>query len=148
MLISEKTRCEIQEELDEAGEFMVYPKGAKTPITIFHIEGIGAPYCLICKGTPDEMEKLSEPRKITYSMVIGKDVSEEVCAARILEMGEKGARMCVEMPVKQYDNVVLHIGGELYAKVMEVQEQIVRVHFTAFPDEFMSFYHAMLKTTK
>lgn len=140
VLISEKTRQEIHVELDLAGSFQVYPKGSQKPLTIYHVEGIRAPYMLSIQSEPDEMYNLVKTLPITFSMVIGKEISEKKIPGELLALGEKGALIRVDTQLCQYDNVVLHVGGALYAKVMEVKEYVARLHFTAYSKGFDSFY--------
>lgn len=136
ILISEYTRKEIQEDLTVVREFPVMPKGVKEEITLSEVAGIGGAYQRYLDRESDTLKELLKPLKISFRILSGKHVEEEVKEGVITALSEKKAAFATEAEVKDFDNIVLDIGSELYAKIETGQDGRRELIFTAKPDDF------------
>ena len=54
-------------------------------------------------------------------------------------MNEHEAELVTSAPIELYDNLLLQIGGDLYAKAVALSEGGARIHFTAKPPCFSAW---------
>ena len=134
--ISESTKKLIREELVIEGVQSMLPKGARTEISIFDISGIGNYHI-------DRSNKINwlsgcRPVDITFFEVDGKHVGEDPFSGSIesLSADERFAKLmtCKNMPERS--NIMIDIGGDLYAKVIEAKDDFYTICFTSKPDSF------------
>ena len=134
--ISESTKKLIREDLVIEGVQSMLPKGARTEISIFDISGIGNYHI-------DRSNKINwlsgcRPVDITFFEIDGKHVGEDPFSGRIesLSADERFAKLmtCKNMPERS--NIMIDIGGDLYAKVIEAKDGFYTICFTSKPDSF------------
>ncbi|MEA5578179.1 adenylate/guanylate cyclase domain-containing protein [Anabaena sp. UHCC 0451] len=115
------------------GELKIKPKGVKGLITVYDIGGIGEPYNLYLTKQPDIYCHLIEPIPISYQLVEGKQVSEQISKGHLIKLSEKGAEVQIEpgdadaLP-RSLSNIKLNLlmnnnqnqqSEDIYAKVLD-----------------------------
>ncbi len=139
--ISERTRARINAELKISAEQSFMPKGAAEPIKFFAVDGIGQEHITrrdyVMRGT------VNRP-VATFFKVDGKNIAGEGYTCEIVSVSsdERYAVIETEEPVAAMQNIVIDIGGSLYAKALSVSTQRITISFTSKPDNF----HDWLKT--
>lgn len=150
ILISEPTLTAIgASHLRIDGEMQVKPKGVKGLITIYDIGGIGKPYNLYLTKPPEIYFTLPEPIPITYQIVNGKEVNEQIFTGCLIQLSEKGAEVQItpenadHIP-KSLTNIKLNLlinnhqnqpSADMYAKVLDkpATSQTFYIQFTFKP---------------
>ncbi|NET01795.1 MAG: adenylate/guanylate cyclase domain-containing protein [Sphaerospermopsis sp. SIO1G1] len=98
ILISEPTLKAIKNShLRIDGEMQVKPKGVQELITIYDLGGIGEPYNLFLTKETDQYFNLREPIPISYQILEGKNVSNQIFAAYLIKLSETGAEVKTEL---------------------------------------------------
>lgn len=170
IIISETTIAEANTDLKIVGEKEVSPKGVKKPITIYEIGGIKDEYNLFLPEDEEIYGRLKLPIKIQYSVLEGKDISQEVTFSKIIELSEKGAKIQLDLTdlhleksmncPKALTNIKINFLDEeknvnsedIYAKVLEkpADQGSFFIRFTAQPPEIKQklgeIYQALIKT--
>ena len=143
ILISPSTRDAIREELVIKSSFQAMPKGVKKEITISNVIGIGGSYQRYLTEEEDSMSLLENPVNVLYHAIEGKHVSRDERQAVICAISEHGAMMEIAEDLKEFDNIVLEIGAELYCKITEKKEDRYLITFTARPANFNDWYASL-----
>lgn len=135
--ISERTKALIKEELKIGDELSFMPKGAKKEISIYGIEGLGK---LLVVDADKEIEWMGKTgfAEVKLKELSGKSVGEKEYAGIVTDLScdSQYARLVTEAPLLKTENIMIEIGGDLYAKVTEVCESDYVICFTAKPDSF------------
>ncbi|MCR4705477.1 MAG: hypothetical protein K5641_05375, partial [Lachnospiraceae bacterium] len=136
LLISETVRCAVGTDLKIAETRRVVPKGAKAPMNVYRIVGIGAPYNVECKEEVVTRKTLGKPYEIAFRMLSGKNVGVDAVAGTFLELGEGGAILKTEARLERFDNILIEFGGDLYGKVTHDLGTTYEITFTSLPTGF------------
>lgn len=140
ILIAPTTRAAIDAELTIAQEQIIFPKGAKAPLTISHVIAIGAPYHAFCQRLGEPLEDLHSPIPVSFSVIREKHVDSYASCGVFLALSRTGARLRTDAALSVFDNIQLNIGGDLYAKVLEADGTEYVLRFTSLPPEFSDWY--------
>ena len=104
-------------------------KGYTEPVPVHSLAGIGAPYNLDVPNLDASPKPLAKPIGFTFSVLDGKQVSEEQQAGRLIEASTFEAVAEADGPVDDRADLCLHIelptgdGCEAYAKVLSAEPQ-------------------------
>lgn len=139
LLISESIKDRVPEELEIEEVRQVVPKGAKVPMNVYKVVGIGAPYNVTCKISESETRDLAEPVDVMFYTVAEKNISVEEIPAKIISIGDEDAVIMTAAELHRYDNIVINLKGDLYAKVTAVLDNGYHIHFTSIPEGFAEY---------
>jgi class 3 adenylate cyclase len=143
ILISGNTRALIQAELRIGQELEVSPKGLREPITVYQVDGIGAPYFLELRSNEIPLTRLADPAPIICYRIDDKRVEIirlhyyllSVSIAKAIIIPEKGEK---SLEVFENIKVVNPAGDEVFAKIIRKSgEGIVIVRFTSDAASFI-----------
>jgi adenylate cyclase len=144
ILLSEDSYHAIKSELKVGQTLEVSPKGVKTPITVYQIEGIGAPYFLELKNNDIPLTKLPAPVPVTCYRIDDKRVEVKqlqyymlsVSVAKAIIIAGKG-----EDSLEMFENIkaVNSTGDEVLAKIIrKSNEGVIVVRFTTDAGDFIN----------
>lgn len=138
--ISEHTRNGITERLDIASEDSFMPKGGKEPLKIYEIQGVGQLQINVANSEIN-WENTKQNKEVVFYALEGKSVGGDKNKGSIKALSEDRRFGLLETGVKLSDkqNIMLDIGGDLYAKVIDVSEGKYTICFTAKPDVFKAW---------
>ena len=150
ILISESTLREAGEAVEIGKEMKLSAKGFSEPISIFEVEGIGAPFHLKRPAPADRPARLAEPWSFHYTILDGKHMTGETASGDILHLSPSSAIIRTTHPLELMSNLNLHLStsdapdaheGELYAKVVEAEAETYKIRFTAVPEDVAAAIH-------
>ena len=155
VLISESTLAEAGEIVEVGEAIEVKAKGAKEPVRVHPLRGIGGEYNVTLPESADRLTPLEHPLGARYFILEGKQVGDQATEARLTRLSDSGAELLSENSLPPLSNVKLEllaedgsvVSSEVYAKVMEVRGEDGRtlvLRFTAVPPEAERFLHALL----
>jgi adenylate cyclase len=135
--ISEHTANRINEHLDIAGKDSFMPKGAKSEVTIYDIWGVGDTH-IESVNTIKAWINMQKEVRVPFYKLEGKCVTEGKYEGQIIALSDdrKCAKLVVETTFTDRQNIMLDIGGDLYAKVIEQTEDYYILRFTSTPEHF------------
>ena len=145
ILIAPQTKDRLSSEVIIAGEQKVFPKGLAEPIVLTHVVGLGAPYNLNCNDPKSEPRPLAKPIPVQFLCIDDKHVSDVQEAGYLTSLCSSGAVLETEVPLALYQNLVLDIGGKLFAKIIREGETEFLLRFTSFPKIFDSWFRRVLE---
>ena len=124
----------------------VRAKGVTDPIQAYGLRGIGGKYGLWLPEAARGLETVKPPVPVRYRKLDGKLVGEEEQGARIVRASRTEAELCDTVGLSAMDNIMLRVvrddGSEiredLYAKIVSVNAETVRVRFTSLAPEALS----------
>ena len=128
--ISERTRGKITENLFTSAEQSFMPKGASSPMKIFAVDGIGDIYL---SHKDIVMSDVAERIDVSFSTVTGKNVDAEKYSGHVVKISDDMRYAVIESaaPVEAMQNILLDIGGEVYAKALRNDDGKITVCFTS-----------------
>ena len=145
ILISEATYRAVRAPLVVNGRLRVEPKGAREPITVYDIGGIGPPYGLMLGAADDAPVTLATPIPINYAVLEEKHVGRTLFAGRIVRLSAREAEIDGEERVDALCNVKIWMRdergeprpGDVYAKALDgaTIPGAFRVRFTSVAPE-------------
>lgn len=138
--ISEYTKALLKEEVKVRDTQSFMPKGARKEIEIFSIEGLGE---LDLKLSSEEIKwRGNIDKDVSFQRLSGKAVLEEVYTGVIKDLSEdlENGLLKTDAPLSKMENIMMDIGGDLYAKVMSGSEEGYILTFTSKPEEFKTFF--------
>jgi class 3 adenylate cyclase len=137
ILISGNTRALVGAELRIGQELEVLPKGLREPITVYQVDGIGAPYFLELRSNEIPLTRLPDPAPIICYRIDDKRVEIvklhyyllSVSIAKAVIIPEKGEE---SLAVFENIKVLNSAGDEVFAKIVRKSgEGVVIVRFTS-----------------
>lgn len=136
--ISQYTKAMIEEELLIINEQSILPKGAKEHIKIFEIEGVGNINQTEHKKQAIQWSEQIFNAKIKFFELVGKNVSDKSYEGKIFKLStdEQYALLQTENKLENFQNLMMDIGQNLYAKVIQKNDDGYIICFTAKPDYF------------
>ena len=136
--ISQYTRAMIDEELVIVTEQSILPKGAKDHIKIFEIEGVGNINQTEHKKQAIQWSEKIFNAEIQFFELVGKNVSEKSYEGKIIKLStdEQYALLQTVKQLENFQNLMIDIGQNLYAKVIQKNADDYIICFTAKPDCF------------
>ena len=141
--ISERTRAKITEELYTSGEQSFMPKGASSPMKIFAVDGIGDIHILHSSYV---MRDVAGEHEVSFSVLEGKNVGVEKYSGHVVKLSddERYAVLETEAGVAAMQNILVDIGGPLYAKALSNDGGKITVCFTSKPDCFTEWVKTLI----
>ena len=136
ILISPLTREMAGTDLEIAQEMEVFPKGVKEALVLSQVTGIGAPFNCTYAVEEDDFRPLEEQKVVEFALIQGKHADKQTAIGRLVAVSENGAIMQTDHPLKQYDNIRLEAGGDLFAKVMKAVPQGWVLRYTALSPDY------------
>jgi adenylate cyclase len=126
ILVSEVTHREVGSLMAVAEQMQVLAKGIETPITIYDVRGVGAPYNLILPITEDPLLPLPMPLPLRYTVVEDKRLRAVALAGRLVKVAAKGGEIRARRVVAPLSDIKIHltdgnghdVPGTLYGKVL------------------------------
>ncbi len=167
IFISESTLKQAEPIVKIIGERQVKPKGVQQPITIYEVGGIAGDYNLYLKQEEEVFFSLSEPIMFEYAVLDGKDISDTLQVAKLIQLSENSA----EVYIKENSDEVISIpqpltnikmnllvsindaekSGDIYAKVLEkppASKNSFYIRFTNKPPEVEAYLDSIYKSMK
>ncbi|MBR0151841.1 MAG: PAS domain S-box protein [Synergistaceae bacterium] len=140
--ISERTKARITEELFTSDEQSFMPKGAKSPMKIYAVDGIGD---IHIAHRDIVMSDVARKVAVSFSTVTGKNVDAEKYSGHVVKISDdmRYAVIESEAPVEAMRNILLDIGGPLYAKALSNDGGQITICFTSKPDCFTKWIEAL-----
>ena len=148
VLISPDTYARVRDLVQIQGEVQAQMKGFSGAVTLYIVQGIGAPYNIRLTAKSHVLTRLAHPLAARLDLMKDKIVSAIIEGARISELGETGARVALQGEVEAWQDVRLHLltedgmerPGKIYGKVMAVNPGAegrteVEIHFTSVSPE-------------
>lgn len=128
--ISERTREKITEDLFMSYEQSFMPKGASSCMKIFSVDGIGD---IHLSHKDIVMSDVAERIEVSFSTVTGKNVDAEKYSGHVVKISDDMRYAVIESaaPVEAMQNILLDIGGEVYAKALRNDDGKITVCFTS-----------------
>ncbi len=135
--ITERTKALINEEVDYGEMQSFMPKGAREEISIFSINKVGD-VALSSYGADIIWKSLSKPADIFFRELEGKAVGDDVFSGTLTDISEdeKYALLNCEEELPDLMNLMIDIGGFLYAKITEHSDKGYVLCFTSKPVVF------------
>ncbi|MBV6622347.1 MAG: adenylate/guanylate cyclase domain-containing protein [Rivularia sp. (in: Bacteria)] len=164
IFISESTLKQAEPIVKVIGERQVKPKGVQQPITIYEVGGIAGDYNLYLKQEEEVFFSLSQPIMFEYAVLDGKDISDTLQLAQLIELSEKSvlvrikSKETVAIP-QPLTNIKLNLlisinnadkSGDIYAKVLEktASENSFYIRFTNKPPEVEAYLNSIYESLK
>jgi adenylate cyclase len=127
ILISDSTRREVGSVVTVTRSLQIEPKGARHPLTVWEVGGIGGAHQLFLRQGEPAMASLAAEIPIRYAMLEDKHVASRVFDASFVALSKGGGEIRSAAPVPPRSNVKIWVGdaevsseaGEIYAKVVE-----------------------------
>ena len=154
ILISDSVRKQAGEilRIDEQRE--VIPKGAETPLKIYEVGGIGAPYNLALEEKDPSLVPLERRVPLLYTALDGKDVGKDQLKGLVSHLSKKGAEIELEQPLELLTNIKMNLGDvpeelasrDFYGKVIESTSKDPHrymVRFTSASPEVAAYFQAL-----
>lgn len=122
----------------------VVPKGAKQPMTVYSITGLGAPYNLTCEHRNSDMHELKSEYEISFFKLQDKNILSTDNQAFITKISNEGCMLRTDTELDLFDNVVINISEGLYGKVLKKNEDECLIRFTSCPRRFEGFLNDLI----
>jgi len=170
IFISESTLKQADQIIKIIGEREVKPKGVQQPITIYEVGGIAGDYNLYLNQKEEEFFCLSEAISFEYAILDGKDISNNLQRAKLVQLSENCALVeiisdeVISMP-KALTNIKLNFkfnlnfnlltsinnaekSGDVYAKVLDKSgdTNTFYIRFTNKPPQVEAYLDSMYKS--
>ena len=143
-LISPDVRQLVKAKLEIAGEMTVFPKGAEGEIVLSHVIGIGKPYDIHVSTARDATKKLEKPVPVSFRVVDGKHTQNKQYFGGITAIGRNSAIMETQAALKEFANIQVEAGGDLFCKVTERSGDACTLDFTAIPSSFDKWMRSLV----
>ena len=139
ILISESTAALVSEPLTVPSRFTFLPKGAKAPVTVYEIAGIGTEHRLQKQKEDLSWIRLKQPPVLPFHLLNDdKSVDPETLEAEITAISDDGRHLLVRTdPLPGFHrNVLAGIGSGAYGKVIGREEEAAVVCLTSLPKDY------------
>nr|MCR5237207.1 adenylate/guanylate cyclase domain-containing protein [Lachnospiraceae bacterium] len=133
VLISPKTRDQINYELEIRKEMTVYPKGTNEEVTILHVTGIGEPYNIHISVSDNKMQKLEKPIPVGFHRLDGKHELEKILYGGITAVSREGAMFETDTELAAFENIRIEAGGKLFCKILDKSGSCYTLQYTSIP---------------
>ena len=165
IFISESTLKQAEPIIEIIAEREVKPKGVQQPITIYEVGGIAGDYNLYLKQEEEVFLSLSQPIMFEYAFLDGKDISNTLQMAKLVQLSENAAEVYINsneaisipQPLTNMKmNLLISINdaeksGDIYAKVLEkpvATKNSFYIRFTNKPPEVEAYLDLTYKSMK
>lgn len=124
-------RLTIEEEIE------VYPKGTTKPITVSSVTAIGVPYCLENRLKKEILPRvLPAPIPVKFRVIRNKHAAAEFSDGTFTAICDDGGIFVSDMEMERFENLEISVCGQLYAKLVEQDENGQKLIFTSKPEGF------------
>ncbi len=152
VLVSKSVVDATQAELILGEEMKLGAKGFKEPVTAHELKGMKGDRELRVPERSTEIRKLVREIPLHISVLDGKHITDDCLEARLVALSMKEGEASIQGALKPLSNVLIRftglngviIPGDLYAKVISVESENARLHFTSVPDDIKSFLRSTL----
>ena len=158
VLISENTYQQSRDLLEIHQKNEIFAKGFKSPVTIYDIKGIGAPYHLELRPPGTSFKPLAEEIPVQFVRLHGKQLEEAVYTGSLVQLSRRGGVIRAGEIIEPLTTLKIIIpaletavSGDLFAKVLAspaATDTSFPVHFTAVPPEVQAFIDSQLSGSK
>jgi class 3 adenylate cyclase len=144
ILLSEQSYKAVETQLQVVQTLEVTPKGVKAPLSLYQINGIGAPYFIELKGDEAPFTRLPAPVPVTCYHIDDKRVEIKQLRYYLLSVSSTKALIIAgkgEETLDVFENVKLvnARGVEVFAKIIRrSNEGVIVVRFTSSARDFVS----------
>ncbi|MCX5889498.1 MAG: cache domain-containing protein [Deltaproteobacteria bacterium] len=148
VLISPDTYERVRDLVQIEGEVQAQMKGVSGTVTLYIVQGIGAPYNISLTAKSHVLTRLAHPLAARLDLMKDKIVTVTIEGAQISELGETGARVVLQGEPEAWQDVRLHLlaedgtarPGKIYGKVTAVNPGAdgrteVEIRFTSVSPE-------------
>ena len=142
ILISEYTCRQIRQPLLSLSVQKCLPKGARDPIFVYEIAGLGETCFLRHRQQDLHWQVLADPREVVfYRLNDRKSVEETPLPARItaLSADRRFALLQTDTALDSFQNIMIDIGEKLYGKITGNRDGCSILCFTGKPDGFAAW---------
>jgi adenylate cyclase len=159
ILAAESTILSAGQDIHINGQMQIVPKGVITPMTIYDIGGIGAPYELYLQARNDEpLRALPTPIAVRVVVLEGKSAGGEGQPAELIALSTRIGRIRAARAVAALENVKIELragalaGVELWGKTVaapasaNIDEGSFDVWFTSIPEPVRAALYGSLAT--
>jgi adenylate cyclase len=142
VLISENSFQAARTKLHLGQTLQVSPKGVKTPVTVYQITGIDAPYFLELEDEDAALTELPEPAALVCYRVKDKQVDAKPLQHYMLSVSATKAVIIArrdEESLEVFENIKMlnSTGAEAFAKVVKKTDKgVILVSFTTSANDF------------
>jgi adenylate cyclase len=157
ILISETTLSEAGSGITVAERLSIDAKGAREPLTVYGLLGVGAPYDVALPEPDDVPVRLPQEIKARYRVLEEKRVGTEAFMASFAELSVHGGLMRSRRRLRSLSNLKVEFEAfpgsgtylpELYAKVVdsrgEGDDMTYGVRFTSVPVDVMGWIKGLV----
>jgi class 3 adenylate cyclase len=160
ILISEATLREAGPEVRVGERFSIDAKGAREPIVVHDLVGIGGPEPVALPTRGELYVPLRAELPVEYSVMAGKTAGSESFAGGFVELSATGGVLRSERRLRSLSDLKMKLKpggraetvcGDLYAKVLGTRGergQLFRVRFTSVPSEVEACLRAILEESQ
>ena len=158
ILISEATLEETSEIVKSGRQRQIEPKGAKKPLTIYEVTGMGEPYNIFLPGDSEELTRLATKIPLEFTVLEEKFAGRTRFEGTIEELSVKNATISTAELPAVLSNLKMEVGGggngdaykDVYGKVMETLPDGTRfqLRFTSVPKEAAAFLESVLAESR
>lgn len=136
VLISDSIKNECPYNLTIAETREVVPKGAKKPMMVYKVVGIGKPYDISCVTESEELQDLKEPLDVCFYRLNEKNILANDLPCKIIKISTKNCILYTDEQLDKYDNIVINLPDCLYGKIIKKEDKEYTVRFTSCPKGF------------
>ena len=138
IFISENTSALLGEDLQINVQNDIMLKGAKKPLTVFDIKGLGKNCLSVLADNEVKWQKVSFETQLHFYLLDGKLVKTESHTGCITALSEfrRSALLQTDCPLNIGDNIMIQTDIDVYAKVTGQQDKEWIISFTMRPDGF------------
>lgn len=136
ILIPSNVKDQIESGLEIDKKMTVFPKGSDEEITLFHVVGIGEPYRIHLHVKHRAPKRLPSPVPVCFNRMEEKHTLEKPFYGGILSVAPSCAELETETDLKLFENLRIDVGGQLFAKVTEKNDNIYLLQYTSVPSGY------------
>ncbi|MDR0998656.1 MAG: adenylate/guanylate cyclase domain-containing protein [Treponema sp.] len=142
ILLSEQSYKAVGTELHVVQTLEVMPKGVKAPLSLYHVDGIGAPYFIELKNEETPLTRLPSPVPVSCYRIDDKRVEIKQLHYYLLSVSDTRAIIIAgkgEEKLDVFENVKLvnARGVEVFAKIIRrSSEGVISARFTSSARDF------------
>ncbi len=150
IFISPTTYESLNGKVEVASENKIFPKGFKTPITVFDVKALDGKTFGGAKS--EALKKLQSPVRLSMRVVSDKMVSADVYSADVIKLSCTEAIIYTRTALRVFDDIRFDIYGQrLYGKVIQVLQKRspldpktkCLIRFTSIPSGFEKWYNSI-----
>ena len=135
--ITEYTRKRLSGNLKVRGMQRFLPKGNAVPVNIYDIRGLGE-IKIEAKESPTLWKEIQNGPTVPVYELRGKVVGRAELTGKITALSEdhRFGKIRVNGKLEELENVMIGFGGDLYAKVIGIEDGETVLRFTSKPNKF------------